>query len=178
MRPFSTSRPKTRPCSGIGLFALLVFPSALHTTSEQELTLVNPVPGSWIAAFFGDRVHPVSGAVVRHGGVDLIAPRGTDVRTAAAGTVADATSHLQGESRFGLVVTVDHGGGYMTIYAHLGEIRVRPGQVISAGEIVGTVGSVGTARQPVLHFEVRNQGLRTDPAAYVDEWQNGAPAGD
>jgi murein DD-endopeptidase MepM/ murein hydrolase activator NlpD len=96
-----------------------------------------------------------------HGGVDLPADMGAPVAAAAAGRVAYAAWHGGG---WGQLVTIAHGNGVRTMYAHLSSIGVRVGQRVHAGERVGEVGATGIATGPHLHFEVRVRGAAADPA--------------
>jgi murein DD-endopeptidase MepM/ murein hydrolase activator NlpD len=98
----------------------------------------------------------------RHDGLDIVAPRGTAVRAAAAGTVLFAG--LESE-QFGNLVVVDHGDGWNTAYGFLSRITVKQGAKVAAGERVGLVGDTGRARGNELHFEVRQDGAPVDPAA-------------
>lgn len=95
-----------------------------------------------------------------HAGVDLAAPMGADVLATAGGTVAFAAWTPDG---YGLRLVIDHGHGLTTLYAHLEETLVAPGDAVSAGQRVGLVGSTGNSTGPHLHFEVRSNGRPTDP---------------
>lgn len=88
-----------------------------------------------------------------HSGVDIMAPHGTPVRSAAAGTVASIN---RSGGAYGLHVVVKHGAGVYTLYAHLSRISVSVGQSVSAGQQVGNVGSTGNSSGAHLHFELRN----------------------
>ena len=88
--------------------------------------------------------------VRNHDGIDLTAPRGTPVQTAAAGTV-ELAAWQQG---YGNLVVIDHGSEYKTHYAHLDSISVEVGQLITRTQPIGTVGSSGWATSVHLHFEV------------------------
>jgi murein DD-endopeptidase MepM/ murein hydrolase activator NlpD len=112
---------------------------------------------------FGMRTHPVTGEHRLHAGLDIAAPAGTPVRAAAAGVVTFAGS-LSG---YGTTVTIDHGGGVSTLYAHQSSMAVRPGEPVAAGEVVGKVGSTGLSTGPHLHFEVRHNGSPQDPAGWL-----------
>lgn len=94
-----------------------------------------------------------------HEGVDYTAEAGMPVRAAAAGRV----TWVGDRAGWGLLVTVAHGRGVRTLYAHLSADRVRLGEVVAAGETVGLVGSTGDATGPHLHFEVRVAGAAVDP---------------
>ena len=94
-----------------------------------------------------------------HAGVDIAADAGAAIAAAAAGEVVFAGWR----GAFGKLVTVAHGGGVRTMYAHLSEIAVRVGQRVAAGGHVGLVGATGRATGPHLHFEVRVRGAAVDP---------------
>jgi lipoprotein NlpD len=97
-----------------------------------------------------------------HDGIDLAAPAGTPVTTAAAGKVLYA-----GEQKgYGLIVIVEH-ERLVTVYAHNRDVRVKTGQVVRAGQVVSTVGDSGRTSGPHLHFEVRRDGRPVDPLDYL-----------
>jgi len=106
---------------------------------------------------FGLRFRGVSPDI--HRGVDLRAPMGTEVFAMAQGTVRFAGT-MRG---FGNVVWIDHGGSILSVYAHLSAIRVRQGQRIRRGELLGLSGQSGDATAPHLHFEVWRGGIEVDP---------------
>jgi peptidoglycan hydrolase-like protein with peptidoglycan-binding domain len=95
-----------------------------------------------------------------HPGIDLAAPTGTPVAVAAAGRVVFAGVDRGG---YGNLVEVAHGGGVISMYAHLSAISARVGESVATGARVGLVGSTGEARGPHLHFEVRVRGAAVDP---------------
>jgi murein DD-endopeptidase MepM/ murein hydrolase activator NlpD len=95
-----------------------------------------------------------------HTGIDFPAPAGTAVAAAGAGEVTYA-GHLKGG--WGLVVTIAHGSGVRTMYAHLSRVDVKLGERVGAGARVGLVGATGHATGPHLHFEVRLRGAAVDP---------------
>jgi murein DD-endopeptidase MepM/ murein hydrolase activator NlpD len=95
-----------------------------------------------------------------HTGLDFPAPAGTPVAAAAAGRVAYAAWHPGG---WGYLVTIAHGSGLRTMYAHLARIDVRVGRRIAAGALIGAVGSSGIATGAHLHFEARLRGAAIDP---------------
>ena len=102
---------------------------------------------------FGMRFSEARQAMRMHTGLDLIVTEGTPVLAAATGTV-----RLVDEvSGYGLTVLVDHGGGWQTLYAHLFELAVKPGERVSGGQLLGRVGDSGRASTPHLHFEVRQR---------------------
>jgi peptidoglycan hydrolase-like protein with peptidoglycan-binding domain len=107
-----------------------------------------------IGSFFGPR------GTGFHPGIDLIAWTGTAVGAAAPGRVIFAAYDPGG---YGNLVEVAHGGGVVTMYAHLSSFSVRVGQVVATGTRVGRVGATGEATGPHLHFEVRVRGAAVDP---------------
>lgn len=120
---------------------------------NNNLRLLFPLPiPAVITSAFGWRVHPISGDQRFHSGTDIGAPMGTPVLAAYAGRVAIA-DFLGG---YGLTVTLDHKEGtQQTLYAHLSEIFVRPGEWVPQGTVIGRVGSTGNSTGPHLHFELR-----------------------
>ncbi|MEA5505088.1 M23 family metallopeptidase [Halotia wernerae UHCC 0503] len=105
-----------------------------------------------ITSLFGWRVHPITGDRRFHAGTDLGAPMGTPVLAAAKGQVE--TADWMGG--YGLAVTVNHTSAQQTLYGHMSEIFVQPGQWVQPGTVIGRVGSTGNSTGPHLHFEVRH----------------------
>jgi murein DD-endopeptidase MepM/ murein hydrolase activator NlpD len=105
-----------------------------------------------ISSAFGWRLHPITGTQRFHSGTDISAPIGTPVLAALAGQVAIA-DFLGG---YGLTITLEHEKGtQQTLYAHLSEIFVQPGEMIEQGAVIGRVGNTGLSTGPHLHFEFR-----------------------
>lgn len=111
---------------------------------------------------FGRRLHPVLKYYHMHTGLDLGAPKGTDVYATANGTVVESNTR----GAYGRQILVDHGFGYKTRYAHLSKSHVQPGQVVRRGETIGEVGSTGRTTGPHLHYEVIFMGKVVDPLNY------------
>lgn len=111
---------------------------------------------------FGMRVHPISGVVKQHYGVDFATNRGVPVFATGAGVV----SNDDNKSGYGRQVLLDHGFGYKTRYAHLDKILVKPGQQVIRGEIIGLVGSTGRSTGNHLHYEVIHRGKPVNPVSY------------
>ncbi len=124
--------------------------------------LVRPVPGP-VTSSFGPRLHPILGTTRMHTGVDLRAAWGDPVGAAAAGRVIFAGAY----GGYGNAVIIDHSGGMSTLYAHLSSITVTYGEIVSAGQTIGLVGSTGLSTGPHLHFEVRIDGKPVDPVPYL-----------
>ena len=123
-----------------------------------------PVPGyTRITSNYGMRYHPILHVNKLHTGVDIGAPRGAIFIAANDGVVTKASFN----TAYGNMVIIDHGGGVSTLYAHGDEILVQVGQVVKRGDPVLKVGSTGYATGPHAHFEVRLNGVVTDPMPYI-----------
>ncbi|MDI3328416.1 MAG: peptidoglycan DD-metalloendopeptidase family protein [Alicyclobacillaceae bacterium] len=99
----------------------------------------------------------------RHPGVDIGAPYGAPVYASNGGRVIFAGW----DGGYGLCVRIDHGGGVVTVYGHLSQILVVPGQAVAQGQVIGRVGATGEATGPHLHYEVRVGGRVVDPMPYT-----------
>lgn len=123
-----------------------------------------PVPGyTKISSNYGMRYHPILHYTKLHTGVDISAPMGANFIAANDGIVTKAGMN----SAYGNMVIIDHGGGVSTLYAHGSEILVQVGQTVKRGEAVLKVGSTGYSTGPHAHFEVRINGVVTDPMPYI-----------
>ena len=123
-----------------------------------------PVPGyTRITSKYGMRTHPITGVYKLHTGVDIGAPMGANFIAANDGIVTKASYN----SAYGNMVIVDHGGGVSTLYAHGSEILVEVGQIVKRGDPVLKVGSTGYSTGAHAHFEVRLNGVVTDPMPYI-----------
>ncbi len=119
----------------------------------EQLRMVFPiaVPAP-ITSSFGWRIHPISGTQRLHTGTDIGAPMGTPVMAAMSGRVILA-DNMGG---YGISVAIEHDNGVrQTLYAHMSEIFVRPGDIVQQGTVIGRVGSTGASTGPHLHFELR-----------------------
>ncbi len=127
---------------------ILQFPGKL---GGPALMFPLPVPAP-ITSGVGWRSHPVLGSQRFHSGTDIGAPEGTPILAIADGKVTGA-DHMGG---YGLTVVIEHNNGTLeTLYAHMSEVLVRPGEWVPQGTIIGRVGSTGLSTGPHLHFEVK-----------------------
>jgi murein DD-endopeptidase MepM/ murein hydrolase activator NlpD len=122
------------------------------------------------ASGWGMRMHPIYKILRFHYGMDFTASTGTEVFSTGSGVVKSADR----EVGYGNCVVVDHGFGYETYYAHLSRIKVKPGQKVNRGEVIGLVGSTGTSTAPHLHYEVSKDGKKVNPQNYY--FQDLSPA--
>ena len=115
---------------------------------------------------FGTRYHPVLRYSRPHTGVDLAARTGTPIYATADGVVKEAGRNSQNRGGYGVVCVINHGYGYQTLYAHMCEVKVRVGQKVKRGELVGWVGSTGLSSGAHLHYEVLLNGKHVNPVYY------------
>lgn len=113
---------------------------------------------------FGMRIHPIHKIPKFHKGIDFTAPEGTKIQATGDGVVEQVENKTTG---YGLNITIDHGHGYKTLYAHLHEAVVKEGQKVKKGEIIGLIGDTGTSTAPHLHYEVHYNGKAVNPIQYV-----------
>jgi biotin carboxyl carrier protein len=134
-------------------------PDAGPGDSHPTANFVAPVKATYIGDGLIVNGSCISRSCGGHSGLDMIAPAGTPVVAATAGTVV-AVNGNAGAS-YGNYVAIEHSGGVYTLYAHLSSTSVSVGQSVTAGQTIGAVGSTGNSSGPHLHFEVRN-----DPSAF------------
>jgi len=115
-----------------------------------------------MASGYGWRIDPVYHTRRFHEGMDFVAPTGTDIYATGDGTIVNAGW----EQGYGNCIVINHGFGYETLYGHLSAIKVRPGQTVKRGDIIGLVGSTGKSTAPHLHYEVHYKGQVMNPQNY------------
>jgi septal ring factor EnvC (AmiA/AmiB activator) len=141
------------------------------TLTTRDLGALNwPVDGRLLFRFGPER-RP-NGVVLRYSGIGIAAPMGTAVRAVEAGEVEIARP-LEG---YGLAVVISHGGGAYTLYLRLSEVSVQSGQVVQAGQVIGTVGGQDTEQGPHLEFQVRLPTNGTPTAVDPLDWLRSRPA--
>lgn len=128
-----------------------------------------PLPrnmGVYISSGYGGRVHPIYGYYKDHGGVDLTAGGiyGTSIYASRSGTVIGA---IWDAPSYGNYVIIDHGDGFVTLYAHCSNLCCSTGDYVVQGQKIAEVGSTGDSSGPHLHFEIRYNGERTNPMNYI-----------
>jgi murein DD-endopeptidase MepM/ murein hydrolase activator NlpD len=139
--------------------------AAASVLAFRPLVGVSPLRLTWpsqgeISTYFGE----VDGLSPRgHAGLDLASPYGTPIRAAAEGNVVRA----EYGGAYGLVIVIEHEGGYETWYGHLSAFAVEPGARVRAGQLIGLMGSTGFSTGQHLHFEVRHEGGVQDPLKYL-----------
>ncbi|MDR2664708.1 MAG: peptidoglycan DD-metalloendopeptidase family protein [Oscillospiraceae bacterium] len=117
---------------------------------------------NYVTSRFGSRYHPIYRYYRMHDGIDIGAKYGTNVYAADSGTVVTSAY----SSSYGNYVVLSHGNGMTTLYAHMSTRKVKEGDTVSRGSVVGLVGSTGASTGPHLHFEVSVGGSRKNPLSY------------
>lgn len=126
-----------------------------------------PLPQSYtITSWFGYREDPFTGEIAYHSGTDIAAPEGTPILAAADGTVTIANAIDSWGGGYGYHIKVNHNDTFDTLYAHCSSICVTVGQEVKQGEVIGYVGTTGNSTGNHLHFEVWQNGERTDALGY------------
>ncbi|MBT8180204.1 MAG: M23 family metallopeptidase [Eudoraea sp.] len=131
---------------------LLAAIPAIQPVNNEELTRM--------ASGFGWRSDPFTKARKMHRGMDFTAPKGTPVYASGDGVVKRADNRASG---YGKHIRIDHGYGYMTLYAHLSKYNVKRRQKVKRGDLIGFVGSTGRSEAPHVHYEVWKEGQRINP---------------
>lgn len=130
-----------------------------------------PLVAGFVGSGFGMRTDPFTGEFAMHAGIDFAAPVGTPIYAAAGGVVASAEPHPE----FGNAVTIDHGNGLSTLYAHASRFAVKTGDIVRKGQAIAYVGTTGRSTGPHLHFEVHVNGVPQNPARYLAMAKPGSP---
>ncbi|WP_298265491.1 M23 family metallopeptidase [uncultured Lutibacter sp.] len=131
---------------------LLAAIPAIQPVENKDLTRM--------ASGYGWRTDPFTKARKKHWGMDFTAPRGTPVYATGDGVIVRAD---QASAGYGKHIRIDHGFGYVSLYAHLSNYNVRKGQKVKRGDLIGFVGNTGRSQAPHLHYEIFKNGNRINP---------------
>ncbi|OQD41859.1 MULTISPECIES: M23 family metallopeptidase [Flavobacteriaceae] len=131
---------------------LLAAIPAIQPVRNEDLTRM--------ASGFGWRTDPFLKTRKKHWGMDFTAPRGTPIFASGDGKISRADNNSSG---YGKHIRIEHGHGYMSLYAHLSKYNVTPGQKVKRGDLIGFVGNTGRSEAPHLHYEVWKDGERINP---------------
>ncbi len=135
---------------------LLASMPAIQPISNKELRR--------LASGYGMRMHPIQKIRKMHYGIDFTAPQGTPIYAVGNGKVIKVHKSFSG---YGNRVEIDHGYGFVTLYAHMSEFNVKVGQEVKRGEMIGLVGNTGSSTAPHVHYEIIKDGKKIDPAPYL-----------
>lgn len=125
---------------------------------------VMPADYNFISSGFGYRRDPFTGVGAMHAGLDFRGPVGAPIHAAAKGVVSFAAR----KAGYGHCIEISHGNGLMTRYAHMSAYRVRVGQEVAAGDVIGAIGNTGRSTGPHLHFEVRINDRAVNPRPFLE----------
>lgn len=128
---------------------------------------IKPLLSGRITDLFGKRKDPFIYRTRHHQGLDIGAPRGTEVFAPASGVVELVKNTYRRNRGYGKAVVINHGYGIKTLYGHLSEIKVKLGQRVERWDLIGLVGDTGRATGPHLHYEVWVDGDATDPLRFI-----------
>jgi len=128
---------------------------AIQPISNKDLTRT--------ASGWGFRIHPIYKILKFHYGMDFTAPTGTEIYATGDGKIVTVEWSRRG---YGNQIIIDHGYGYLTLYAHLSSFNVRLGQEVKRGDVIGSVGSTGLSTAPHLHYEVHLNRKAVNPINY------------
>ena len=128
-----------------------------------KIPSIRPTDTGWMSSRFGFRQDPFTEKQTFHRGLDFSVPVGTPVRVSGDGVILA----VQQQRGFGKVVKVDHGGGVVTVYAHLSEQLVKKGDRVSRGDVIARSGNTGRSSAPHLHYEIRINDRPVNPLSYI-----------
>lgn len=150
---------------------IVICENVLKEPVTEELRVGTKEPPPSVGS--GEFVMPTSGRLTsnygsrwgrKHAGIDVAAKTGTPIYAADNGIVTEAQYKNNGYGNF---ISIDHGNGFVTYYAHCSEIKISKGDVVAKGDLIATVGNTGRSTGPHLHFEVRLDGKSQNPLNYV-----------
>jgi len=135
-----------------------------HVSRFLATPSIMPTRGRISSPFASERFDPILHIFRPHEGIDVAAPPGTPIVATAAGVVARVDWEPDGYGHF---LTIEHGYGVMTRYAHCSQILVTPGQRVTRGQVIALVGSTGESTGPHVHYEVLLNGKPVDPMGFI-----------
>ena len=123
-----------------------------------------PLKKGRVSARYGNMKNPYTQKIMHHNGIDIAAPKGTEIYAAADGKV-EIASDKKGPGKH---ILLQHDNGYQTFYSHCDSLLVQQGQQVKSGEVIAYVGETGKATGPHLHFEIRKDEKPQNPEEYLD----------
>jgi murein DD-endopeptidase MepM/ murein hydrolase activator NlpD len=149
--------------------------STHSTVKREDVSWLMKVPSfapvadfdpSHLVSGYGIRINPFHKGKYHHDGIDIASSRGSKVLASAAGLVT-LTKKSDLQAGYGNYIEIDHGNGYASRYANLGEVLVKHGQKVEKGQAIGVIGISGGSIAPHVHYEVLKNGSNLDPAKYL-----------
>jgi murein DD-endopeptidase MepM/ murein hydrolase activator NlpD len=141
---------------------------ALEDFLSRAAKLLASLPSRWpvrgpLNSDFGPRLSPWAEASEHHGGIDIGAPIGTEVKAPAPGVVTFAGRHPE----YGITIVIDHGSETKSLYGHLSKLHVAAEQTVQRGDSIGLTGNTGRSSGPHLHYEIQVRGQPVNPHTYL-----------
>jgi beta-lactamase regulating signal transducer with metallopeptidase domain len=146
----------------------------MNDNGEKSETLSRPITAPQfshtaatgrISSRYGPRPGQPAGSPTFHYGTDIAARSGTPIQAVGEGVVSHAAMGLNGNAGWGNTIVLDHGDGWQTVYAHMEGFDVELGDIVSAGDQIGRIGTTGRSTGPHVHVELRHNGERVNPAS-------------
>ena len=141
---------------------------AIYKDALQFIPLKPPMEHYYISSQYGKRKHPVTGKYRMHHGIDLAGTWQEDISVSADGTVIFAGYH----GSFGKVIRIKHSYGIITTYGHLAKIKVKKGDIVNEGQVIGKMGRTGRVKGAHLHYEISVNGKSQNPNTYIKIGRN------
>ncbi|MFA8434089.1 MAG: peptidoglycan DD-metalloendopeptidase family protein [Marinifilaceae bacterium] len=136
---------------------------SLIEAEKRSIPSTKPIYASYrLSSKFGNRFHPTLFRWRFHGGVDMACPKGTEIHVPADGVVVKSGWN----NGYGNYIKIKHSNGFETVYGHLSKIRIKNGQKVSRGDVIGEVGSTGRSSGPHLHYEILKNKKRVNPERF------------
>ena len=136
---------------------------SLIEAEKRNIPSTKPIYANYrLSSKFGNRFHPLLFRWRFHGGVDMACPKGTEVHVPADGVVIKSGWN----NGYGNYIKVKHSNGFETVYGHLSKIKIKKGQKVSKGDVIGEVGSTGRSTGPHLHYEILKNSKRVNPQRF------------
>jgi len=132
----------------------------------QHIPAIQPVANKnlkRLSSYYGYRTDPIYKVRKFHPGLDFSAPIGTAVYSTGDGKVIEVKKSRRG---YGNKIIIDHGYGYKTMYAHLNKFKVKKGERVKRGQVIGYIGNTGKSTAPHLHYEIRKNEKKVNPIYY------------
>lgn len=129
----------------------------------NRIPLSRPMTNYYISSQYGDRIDPITKARAMHRGLDFVGPHKEEIISPSPGKVILAGRY----SEYGKAIVIDHGYGITTRYGHLSKIKVKKGDIVKKGDVIGLQGNTGRSTGAHLHYEIRYKNLPLNPAKFI-----------
>ncbi len=145
--------------------------STISSKKQEIAHYPSSQPGrkGWITSNFGKRIDPFTGKIEEHPGLDISTKPGSEIFATGAGIIKTINTKVIKNKGYGKYILIDHGYGYRTLYAHLSEIFVRPGQKVKRWDLIGLSGNTGKSTAPHIHYGVLAGKTPKDPMNFILE---------